>query len=272
MSDSTTKDIPLNCDSTDNGDSDSSHGGSAFSMDETMWSFPRLEALRAANHIDAPHIVPMKLHHIVRRKTADNSPFYRVRVCRNCTSSDDTIYLGSYTDLESAILVNDAHELMHNRNAHTHVMTPQDMHFVESLTVTRTWRNNTFQVNLLHLLQERLSRNNSLPARDAVLQHDSLSSKVVPFLDITTHQLASGTSSATTANSATSYATANTTNTSYTPFAAVSCGEASGEEDPEGTLALELKRFRSFRSQIQLARTQLLYSKHFYLAHFYNDV
>lgn len=253
MNEIVAKDPALYCDSTDNGDSDSSHGGSSFSMDEATWSFPRLEALRLEHHIDAPCITPVKLHHIMRRKTSDNVPFYRVRICRNCTSSDDTVYLGSYTDLESAILVNDAHELMHNRSNHIHVLTSQDMQFIESLTVTRTWRNNTYHVNLLHLLQERLSRNTSLPARDVVLQHEASSSKVPP-LDVA----ALAASSPPLTSPVISSTSCVRSLSSHTPC--VASNEANGDDDLEGTLALELKRFRSFRSQIQLSRTQLLYS------------
>jgi hypothetical protein len=48
---------------------------------------------------------------------------YRVRICRTCSGLPVLLELGSYADLESALLINDAHELMQNRTKQLHLLT-----------------------------------------------------------------------------------------------------------------------------------------------------
>jgi len=51
-----------------------------------------------------------KCHHISNNHSVKEG--YRVRVCKTCTQESAHIELGTYVDQESAIIVNDAHEIM----------------------------------------------------------------------------------------------------------------------------------------------------------------
>ena len=116
----------------------------------TFTSFPRLHKLRMDNGIKTEIACQMsKLHHI----TKDHKGFFRVRICRTCSGLPHLLELGSYSDLESATLVNDVHEYLNHRMRHLHVITEDDIKFIDQITVVRTWRHERSEVKLLDLLQ-----------------------------------------------------------------------------------------------------------------------
>jgi hypothetical protein len=116
----------------------------------TASSFPRLYKLRKEHNIKAEILVNLsKLHHI----TKDHKGFYRVRICRTCSGLPHLLELGSYSDLESATLANDVHEFLNHRTRHLHVITEDDIKFIDQISVTRTWRHERTEVKLLELLQ-----------------------------------------------------------------------------------------------------------------------
>jgi hypothetical protein len=116
----------------------------------TAISFPRLATLRADHNISTEILVYLsKLHHI----TKDHKGFYRVRICRTCSGLPHLLELGSYSDLESATLANDVHEFLNHRTRHLHVITEDDIKFIDEITVIRTWRHERTEVKLLELLQ-----------------------------------------------------------------------------------------------------------------------
>lgn len=116
----------------------------------TKVSFPRLAKLRKDHCIETEIAVHLsKLHHI----TKDHKGFYRVRICRTCSGLPHLLELGSYSDLESATLANDVHEFLNHRTRHLHVITEEDIKYIDQISVTRTWRHERTEVKLLELLQ-----------------------------------------------------------------------------------------------------------------------
>jgi hypothetical protein len=57
---------------------------------------------------------------------------YRVRVCKTCTNSN-VLELGTYLDLESAVLVNDAYLLSQKSQKGVLLLTPEDEPFLAEL-------------------------------------------------------------------------------------------------------------------------------------------
>ena len=114
--------------------------------------FPRLHKLRMDNNIRTEIMCNLsKLHHI----TKDHKGFFRVRICRTCSGLPHLLELGSYSDLESATLVNDVHEFLNHRMRHLHVITEDDIKFIDQVSVVRTWRHERSEVKLLDLLRVR---------------------------------------------------------------------------------------------------------------------
>jgi hypothetical protein len=105
----------------------------------------RLEQLGLA-HIGFMHHVSK----IVEGKTES----FRVRICRTCSGLPILIELGSYADVESALLVNDVHEILQNRTRQLHLLVPGDIEYAQSLTVRK--RGGLHENMLIHIIQERL--------------------------------------------------------------------------------------------------------------------
>ena len=78
---------------------------------------------------------------------------YRVRICRTCSKQKETIDLGTYADLESALLINDAHEILNSRFNHLHLLCPDDLSFLSYITVRK--RGEFYDQPLCHILQQR---------------------------------------------------------------------------------------------------------------------
>jgi hypothetical protein len=75
-----------------------------------------------------------KCHHISTTITAkDAPPSYRVRVCKTCCKQDNHIELGTYVDQESAVLINDVHEILQERFDKLIVLTKEDKPYLHLL-------------------------------------------------------------------------------------------------------------------------------------------
>ena len=79
-------------------------------------------------------------HHIVLKKSpfrcVDIPVIFRVTVCKGCCPSQDvpSIFLGVYGDQESALLVNDVHEILSGRCEKLSVLRKEDAMFFHHLT------------------------------------------------------------------------------------------------------------------------------------------
>jgi hypothetical protein len=62
--------------------------------------------------------------------------------------------LGTYADAESALLVSDAHELLHGRTTHLHLLIPDDVEYLHTLHVLK--RGSALETPLVNVLHERL--------------------------------------------------------------------------------------------------------------------
>jgi hypothetical protein len=76
-------------------------------------------------------------HHATINQTMKvGPPSFRVRICRQCCGGIRHIELGTYVDQESAILVNDVHELMAGRGYRLIVLRPEDKEHLGMLAAT----------------------------------------------------------------------------------------------------------------------------------------
>ena len=126
--------------------------------------FPRLAKLRLTRNLPPPQLLHGKLAHISKKKSLKSGIYYQVTICRDCSDSNEYVDLGCFMDLESAILANDVYEVLSHRRTHVHLLTDEDMVFANELTVSRSWRNQIVEVNLMELMKENVSRSAINPA------------------------------------------------------------------------------------------------------------
>eukprot|EP01041_Mallomonas_annulata_P005598 gene5598-11284_t len=132
--------------------------------------YPRLHKFRLQqleNGIDLKGITDTQMglqflercHHISNTQPVkDGGPSYRVRVCKTCCQGDSHIELGTYVDQESAIIVNDAHEIMHDRFSKLAVLRKEDKLYLNFLTVRKYDRHHGEEISpVLELIAERTS-------------------------------------------------------------------------------------------------------------------
>lgn len=103
-------------------------------------------------------LVPLdRCHHIsITASSKDGPQSYRVRICKTCCQENCHIELGTYADQESAILVNDAFEIMSNRLDKLLVLTPADGQYLHLLTAKKVDRTKGKEtISVLELLSER---------------------------------------------------------------------------------------------------------------------
>lgn len=109
-------------------------------------AFPQVHRLRLeqAKTMNIDYLTPVqwglldvdKCHHISTTITSRESPpSYRVRVCKTCCKQDNHIELGTYVDQESAVLINDVHEILQERYDKLIVLTKEDKPFLHLLQV-----------------------------------------------------------------------------------------------------------------------------------------
>ena len=99
-------------------------------------------------------LAPITYMHHVSKIIEGNTESYRVRICRTCSGLPTLLELGSYTDVESALLVNDVHELMQDRTKQLHLLCVDDVKYFNSIAVRR--RGSPHDLLITSVLQERL--------------------------------------------------------------------------------------------------------------------
>ena len=130
---------------------------------------PRVYRLRQLQACDGVNISDLRLEqrglapitymHHVSKIIEGNTESYRVRICRTCSGLPTLLELGSYTDVESALLVNDVHELMQDRTKQLHLLCVEDFKYFSSIAVRR--RGSPHDLQITSVLQERLWKKSS---------------------------------------------------------------------------------------------------------------
>lgn len=95
------------------------------------------------------------LHHISKIMEGKTESF-RVRVCRSCSGMQTLLELGSYADMESALLINDCHEILQGRFSHLHVLCEFDVRYISSIYIRK--RGATSDITIEQALQDRIMR------------------------------------------------------------------------------------------------------------------
>lgn len=106
-------------------------GVDTLTLTDTQWG---LVALDKCHHISTTSTLTPGLSPSSPASPATPSPSssqhviqnYRVRICKTCCHEANHIELGTYMDQESAILVNDCHEILHNRYDKLIFLRPED--------------------------------------------------------------------------------------------------------------------------------------------------
>lgn len=110
-------------------------------------------------------LAPITYMHHVSKIIEGNTESYRVRICRTCSGLPTLLELGSYTDVESALLVNDVHELMQDRTKQLHLLCVDDVKYFNSIAVRR--RGSPHDLQITSVLQERLWKKSSAASATA---------------------------------------------------------------------------------------------------------
>lgn len=95
------------------------------------------------------------MHH-VSKIIEGKAESFRVRICRSCSKMHGLMELGSYADLESALLVNDAHEILNGRYKHLHLLSERDEKYIKYINVRR--RGASTDIPVLQALNDRLAK------------------------------------------------------------------------------------------------------------------
>jgi hypothetical protein len=103
---------------------------------------------------------------------------FRVRICKTCCQGSSHIELGTYVDQESAILVNDVHEIIKGRHEKLTLLRKEDEPYLDQLTARRYDRNRGKDIcSIVSILAEKqMSQENEKRSRSSSIH--SLSSLV----------------------------------------------------------------------------------------------
>ena len=74
--------------------------------------------------------IPFESAHHVTLNRGGGIISYRVRICKSCLGSSSHLELGTYNDHETALLMNDIHELQVGRMDNLHLLCPFDLPFI----------------------------------------------------------------------------------------------------------------------------------------------
>lgn len=135
-----------------------------FIVSPRLYALRRLQAMN--ENVNLLHLrleqrglAPVTYMHHVSKIVEAKVESYRVRICRTCSGLSNLLELGSYTDVESALLINDAHELMQGRFKNLHLLCRDDFNYLHHLTVRK--RGSLSDQPLLQVLRERIMKNTS---------------------------------------------------------------------------------------------------------------
>lgn len=110
---------------------------------------------------------------------------YRVRACRTCTKLTIPLDLGQYADLESAMIVNDVHEILQGRTTQLHVLIPEDIAYLHYLNVRK--RGGTKDIPVMVALEERARKNNANPRLNLNLNLNLAVAQPIPSVAVESH-------------------------------------------------------------------------------------
>lgn len=133
--------------------------------------YPRVHRLRMKQLEDGLDISQLRLEncglatihftHHISKLFEGKTESYRVRACRTCIKLTIPLDLGQYADLESAMLVNDAHEILQGRTTQLHILVPEDIAYFHIMTVRK--RGGVKDIPIMVALEERAKKNNANP-------------------------------------------------------------------------------------------------------------
>ena len=109
-------------------------------------------------------LLPVTFMHHVSKVVEGKMAFYRVRICRTCSGLPTLIELGSFADVESALLVNDAHEIQNGRTKQLHLLVKGDCSFFHMLSVR--CRGSSYDMPLSQVLGARILKSNKRKSMD----------------------------------------------------------------------------------------------------------
>lgn len=134
-----------------------------------VYRLRQLQACEGVNlaelRLEQRGLAPITYMHHVSKIIEGNTESYRVRICRTCSGLPTLLELGSYTDVESALLVNDVHELMQDRTKQLHLLCVDDVKYFNSIAVRR--RGSPHDLQITSVLQERLWKKSSAASATA---------------------------------------------------------------------------------------------------------
>lgn len=144
------------------------HSSSSIENAPPTIIYPRVFELRRIQAIEGVNLENLtksqrgiftlpSLHHVSKVLDANGSETYRVRICKACNSLNgigSTLELGTYVDIESALLVNDAHEIGEGRFHMLHLLTAQDKEYIKLLKIRK--KGIQQDKSLVDVLHERL--------------------------------------------------------------------------------------------------------------------
>lgn len=111
-----------------------------------------------------------------------------MRICRKCSGLQSLLELGSYSDVESALLINDAYEILQGRYKNLHLLRQEDLNDLKSINVKR--RGTSVEVPLLQVLKERLLKtkiNEEVKQQNLLLQQheaETATATAFPYMTI----------------------------------------------------------------------------------------
>jgi hypothetical protein len=129
--------------------------------------YPQVAALRSRQEHDGKSMEGYSLaelglekldrcHHVTANQTLKaGPPSFRIRVCKRCCGGTTHIELGTYTDQESALLVNDAHEILAGRTDKLLVLRPDDREYLGMLRAKRYNKGKEIDVGITEILAEK---------------------------------------------------------------------------------------------------------------------
>lgn len=76
-------------------------------------------------------------------------------VGRHCSGQDDQIDIGTYTDIESAVIVNDAFCILNSKHQYLTLLQPYDEQFFHALSVGKFNRGRSQEMRLIEIINEK---------------------------------------------------------------------------------------------------------------------
>lgn len=70
-----------------------------------------------------------------------------------CSKLDQQLDIGTYVDQESAVIVNDVHEILNNRFLRLTLIRPDDIYYFHLLTVTKFVRGGHMDIPIMEIMK-----------------------------------------------------------------------------------------------------------------------